>query len=45
MTNPVAVVAKKEIKQILKNRSLIIGMIFFMGVFGGITWSDNFYCR
>ena len=37
MTNPVAVVAKKEIKQILKNRSLIIGMIFFMGVFGGIT--------
>ncbi|MBP2133552.1 ABC-2 type transport system permease protein [Methanomicrobium sp. W14] len=35
--DPLFVVARKEIKQILKNKSLIIGVIFFMGIFGGIT--------
>jgi len=35
--NPILVVAKKEMKQIAKNRSLIIGIVLFMGVFGGMT--------
>ncbi|WAI00980.1 ABC transporter permease [Methanogenium organophilum] len=35
--NPILVVAKKEMKQIAKNRSLIIGIVIFMGIFGGMT--------
>ncbi len=35
--NPILVVAKKEMKQIAKNRSMIIGIVLFMGVFGGLT--------
>lgn len=35
--NPILVVAKKEMKQITKNRSLILGIVIFMGVFGGMT--------
>ena len=32
--NPILVVAKKEMKQITKNRSLILGIVIFMGIFG-----------
>jgi len=35
--NPIFVVAKKEMKQIAKNRSLIISIVLFMGIFGGMT--------
>ncbi|WP_062398848.1 hypothetical protein [Methanogenium cariaci] len=33
--HPILVVAKKEMRQIAKNRSLIVGIVLFMGVFGG----------
>ena len=35
--NPILVVAKKEMRLIAKNRSLIMSIVLFMGVFGGIT--------
>jgi len=35
--NPILVVAKKEMKQIAKNRSQILSIIMFMGIFGGMT--------
>lgn len=35
--NPIFVVAKKEMKQIAKNRSQIFSIIIFMGIFGGMT--------
>ncbi len=35
--NPIWVVAKKEMRLIAKNRSLIMSIVLFMGVFGGIT--------
>ncbi len=35
--NPIPVIAKKEMLQLAKNRSLIISTLLFMGVFGGIT--------
>jgi ABC-2 type transport system permease protein len=35
--HPILVVAKKEMRQIAKNRSLIVGIVLFMGVFGGMT--------
>ncbi len=35
--NPILVVAKKEMKQIAKNRSQIFSIIIFMGIFGGMT--------
>ncbi|MFA5452745.1 MAG: ABC transporter permease subunit [Candidatus Methanomethylophilaceae archaeon] len=35
--NPILVVAKKEMRLIAKNRSLIMSIVLFMGIFGGIT--------
>jgi ABC-2 type transport system permease protein len=35
--NPILVIAKKEMLQLAKNRSLIVSTLLFMGVFGGIT--------
>ena len=35
--NPIWVVAKKEMRLIAKNRSLIMSIVLFMGVFGGLT--------